>query len=412
MKALSLSLLFLALITNTASAQLGWFHQYDEQDVILYSVDMLDAAHVMAVGVDGRILRSTDGGKNWTSLDAGTTQNLRRVRWHSASLLVVLGNGGLAMKSTDKGTTWITMNTGVTKSLLDVYFFDENNWLVVGQAAQVLTTTDAGATWDNGGTSTNNYNEIAFRGDFGVIVGNKGTLRVTTDGGNKWRSRGSTSSLELTSVDIADDSTAVFVGVNGTIVHTADTGRTWKAVYASVPISALRLSGVRFLTAKRGVIVGYGGLILETTDGGRNWTPQQSNTQINIEGVAFADHKVGSTAGWNATIMRTHTGGTLAVSQMGSAHPSTLRIDAAWPQPLSRSMTETAHIRFDLPSADNVDLRVYDLLGRESASLLRRSMSAGTWEITWDPSVLSKGVYFYHLKSSDDARTTKFIVVD
>ena len=412
MKSLPRTLFILFLFSAPASAQLGWFEQHDETDVILYSIDMLDAATIIAVGVDGYIIRSTDGGNNWATVDAGTTQTLRRVRWYSSSLVVALGNGGFAMKSSDKGTTWTMLNTGVTKSLLDVHFFDENNWLVVGQSAQVLTTSDGGATWDDEGNSTNNYNEIAFHGDFGVIVGNKGTLRVTTNGGEKWRSRSSTSDLELTSVDIADDGTAVLVGANGTIVHTADTGRTWNAVYASVPISALRLSGVRFLTPQRGVIVGYGGIILETMDGGRNWTPQVSNTQINIEAVAFADSRVGNSAGWNATIMRTTSGGSLAVTQLGTARPSSLGIDATWPQPLSRSMTETAHIKFDLPSTANVQLRVYDLLGREVSSLLSRDMNAGTWDITWNPSGLSKGVYLYHLTADTHSQTAKFVVVD
>ena len=52
--------------------------------------------------------------------------------------------------------------------------------------------------------------------DFGVIVGNKGLLRVTSDGGKSWRERDSKTNLELTSVSIGDDSTAVAVGANGT----------------------------------------------------------------------------------------------------------------------------------------------------------------------------------------------------
>jgi photosystem II stability/assembly factor-like uncharacterized protein len=402
----------LLLLSQISFAQPGWVQKYEESDVLLYSIDMPDANTITAVGVDGTLLYSSDAGATWTHIDAGTTTNLRRVRWHSPSLAVILGNDGLAMKSTNGGTVWTKMNTGINSSLLDIHFFDTENWLVIGQAARVITTSDAGATWEDQGASTNNYNEISFHGDFGVIAGNQGTIRGTTDGGKKWKTRTSPITLELTSVSVGDDSTAIIVGLNGTILRTSDYGITWDVVYASIPLSALRLTNVRHLTRDRAVIVGYGGVILETTDSGLTWTPQQSNTQKNIQAVAFSDNKIGNTAGWDGTIMRTTNGGTLAVIRSSAAPPVSLRINSAWPQPVSHSASASAHIQFDLPVSGSVELRVYDLLGRERASILSRTLQSGSWDISWNPSELRKGVYLYHLTVNSQARTKKFVVVD
>jgi photosystem II stability/assembly factor-like uncharacterized protein len=404
---------FLLLCFSTISfAQNGWIQMREEGEDILYTIECLDANIVVAAGSNGLLIRSSDAGATWTQLPSGATDNLRRVRWHSPQLGVLLGNGGVALKSTDAGLTWKPLNTGTSDALLDVHFFDDQNWFAVGRGARIITTSDGGTTWEDGGSGLNNYNEIAFRGDFGIIVGNKGTIRVTNDGGAKWRSRDSPVPLELTSVSIGDDSTAVITGVNGTILLTSDYGRTWEEVQASIPISTYRLSGVRHLTRDRLVIVGYGGIILESLDAGITWKPQVSNTQRNLEAVSFVDSKIGCAAGWYTVVMRTTSGGTLGVRRTLDANPSRVSIASSWPSPLSRSASAVAHVRIDIAKAGAVDLRIYNLLGREVHKLVDRHMSAGSWEIDWDPSTLPKGVYLYRLISRNEVRTTKFTVLD
>jgi photosystem II stability/assembly factor-like uncharacterized protein len=290
MRRVLLPIWFFLLLTSAALAQSGWFQLRQQGEAILFSVDMYDATHITAVGTDGLILHTDDGGTTWTSPASGESDNLRRVRWHSPTLGVILGNGGVALKSVDGGQTWQRLGTGTTSSLFDVHFFDENTWMVIGQAARVITTTDGGQSWENKGSGTDNYNEIAIRGDFGVIVGNKGLIRVSTDGGKNWRNRGGAMNIELTGVSIGDDSTAVAVGANGTILRTQNRGTNWTPIIASVPISSYRLSGVRHLSRERVVLDRlYRGLILWSTDTGLNWYSQDSNTPSNLEALAFID---------------------------------------------------------------------------------------------------------------------------
>ena len=411
MKSVSL-LLALMFLTSMSSAQIGWFEQHTDGEDILFSVDLLDASTVTAVGENGLILHSTDAGDSWTEISSGTTQVLRRVRWYSPSLGIILGNGGTALKSTDAGQSWTTLNTGVTKALFDVHFFDADNWLLVGQGAQVLTTDDGGSSFSDEGSGLNNYNEIAIRGDFGIIVGNKGTARRTRNGGEDWGKSTTGVSMELTSVSIGNDSTAVAVGANGTIIRTTDEGKSWDEIYASVPISQYRLSAVRFLTENHVVFAGYGGLIFESFDGGITWTPQESNTQVNIEGLSFIDSKTGNTAGWQRNIMRTQTGGSLPVTMRPDPLPAQIGLSAAWPNPVSRSAHAAGRVSLELPSAGPVTLAVYDLLGRERSSLLSRTLQAGSYTVDWNPGTLENGVYLIRLAAQGSTRVRKFTVID
>ncbi|MBR9974942.1 MAG: T9SS type A sorting domain-containing protein [Bacteroidetes bacterium] len=405
-----LLLLSIILSTVTAQAQVGWYQLRQTGEDFLFSVDMLDANTITAVGSDGLILHSTDGGSNWTTPVSGASDNLRRVRWHSPSLGVILGNGGVALKSIDGGASWQSMGTGTTKALFDVHFFDADNWLVIGQAALRIATSDGGQSWEQLGSGSDNFNEIDISGDFGAIVGNKGLIRYSRDGGKSWRDGKASTNLELTGVSIGDDSTAVAVGANGTILRTQDGGRNWSEILASIPISSYRLSGVRHLTREHIVISGYFGIVLWSTDTGLTWNAQESNTQVNLEGVAFATDKIGVTVGWDGTIMRTNTAGTLDIREVPAPRPTALALGNVWPQPLRTG--SPAQVDIQLPAAGHVSLRVYDLLGRQRLIVHDAWTEAGTYTLRWNATTLPKGVYLYRLEQGGQAQVRKFTRVD
>jgi hypothetical protein len=58
-------------------------------------------------------------------------------------------------------------------------------------------------------------------------------------------------------------------------------------------------------------------------------------------------------------------------------------------------------IKFELPRASQVNLSVYDILGREVSVLLNERKDAGVHEVKFDGSNLASGVYFYRLKAGD-----------
>jgi len=58
-----------------------------------------------------------------------------------------------------------------------------------------------------------------------------------------------------------------------------------------------------------------------------------------------------------------------------------------------------------------VTLKVFDVLGREVATLLTEEKSAGTYTVQWDASGVSSGVYFYRLKAGDFVQTKRMMVL-
>jgi hypothetical protein len=59
----------------------------------------------------------------------------------------------------------------------------------------------------------------------------------------------------------------------------------------------------------------------------------------------------------------------------------------------------------------NVKLIVYDVIGNEIATLVNEQKSTGNYEVKFDASDLSSGIYYYQLTTGDFIKTNKMILL-
>jgi hypothetical protein len=71
----------------------------------------------------------------------------------------------------------------------------------------------------------------------------------------------------------------------------------------------------------------------------------------------------------------------------------------------------TTTIKYDIPKSGNVDLVLYDILGRKVKNLVNENQQAGRYEISFNASGLASGVYFYQLKTEHFVNTKKMILL-
>jgi len=100
----------------------------------------------------------------------------------------------------------------------------------------------------------------------------------------------------------------------------------------------------------------------------------------------------------------------LGVTGVDGGLPLTLAF-SAYPNP-SRSVS----FAFALPKATKVELGVYDLLGRKVATVASGMLQAGRYERTWNGTDASgsrvhSGIYYYRLKTDNDVRTARTVVI-
>ena len=69
------------------------------------------------------------------------------------------------------------------------------------------------------------------------------------------------------------------------------------------------------------------------------------------------------------------------------------------------------NIKFQIPSTSFVTLKVFDVLGREVATLVNEEKTAGTYSAQWNAGSVASGVYFYRLKAGEYVATKKLILL-
>lgn len=112
---------------------------------------------------------------------------------------------------------------------------------------------------------------------------------------------------------------------------------------------------------------------------------------------------------WTAIIRDTLTG----INEKEKSSIYDFRLFQNYPNPLRPDISgfnSTTTIRFSLPQRTHVALKVFDLLGREVATLRDAVMSAGEHSVVFDAKDLPAGVYFYRLQTKGFVQTKKLIL--
>jgi hypothetical protein len=87
--------------------------------------------------------------------------------------------------------------------------------------------------------------------------------------------------------------------------------------------------------------------------------------------------------------------------------PDDFILEQNYPNPFNPSTV----ISYQLPVSSDVTLKVYDILGNEIATLVDEHKPAGRYEVDFNASSLSSGVYFYQLKANNFIKTKKMILI-
>lgn len=101
--------------------------------------------------------------------------------------------------------------------------------------------------------------------------------------------------------------------------------------------------------------------------------------------------------------------GSIGIQPIGNIIPERYNLLQNYPNPFN---SETV-IKFDIPKNENITLRIYDMTGREIATLINEYKVAGSYKINFnaDRYKMSSGIYFYILKSDSFTETKKFVYI-
>jgi hypothetical protein len=229
----------------------------------------------------------------------------------------------------------------------------------------VFLSTNTGASWgrvDSGLTGTEVHclaaiDTIIFVGTWG-----NGVFRSTNDGTRWEEASDGLTNLEIVSFIV--DGANLFAGTSGGVFLSTDYGATWTQVN-----DGLRNTAVQSLASTST-------LLFAGTTKASVWSrplSEMANSVISPSGL----------------------------------HPTAFSLGQNYPNPFN----PVTKIQFTIVDRQLTIVNVYDLMGREVATLVNEVKEPGTYAVQFDGSNLASGVYLYRLTAGSFVQTRKMIVV-
>ena len=203
----------------------------------LTSVFFIDARQGWAVGHDGVVLGSSDGGESWQVLRdmRGKDQVLMSVWFENAEHGLAVGQFGLALETRDGGKTWaervLVDGEAGERHLLQLVPGAKGLLFVAAEAGTILRSEDAGAHWtavqtDNKGSF---WTGAALADGNLLMAGMRGHVYRSTDRGRHWQEVPSGTQQSLTGIVQRGDGTVRIVGLGGVSLLSKDGGQHFEA---------------------------------------------------------------------------------------------------------------------------------------------------------------------------------------
>jgi len=223
----------------------------------------------VAVGENGAIIRTTNGGGKWLNVNTLFNKTFRGIGGQNEGRIIAAGDSGIIILSEDYGETWRLVASGTNVRFFNLQMINNNLGWVVGEDATALKTTDGGFTWLPQVTPLVGYPfyDVSFLDSlFGYITAWGGQIIRSTDGGLNWIVRQAGNPYTLTAIKAVTRQKAVALGFAGKHVYTSDGGESWQQL--SGLGSTFRK--IAFIDTLNGFAVGETGSF-ETTNSGFTW---------------------------------------------------------------------------------------------------------------------------------------------
>jgi hypothetical protein len=326
-------------------------------------------------------------------------------------------------KSEDGGLTWDLKYNNANQAFRKFYFINSDTGFVLGDNNVIFKTTDLGESWLEKNIDTINTTYpigITFRNDnTGWLALNTtsswaGYIYKTFDCGETWNKIYSIPSSEIdVLVDLigfSNSDTLYFsygyfnVFMTYGVRKSIDGGINWNQT--SLPYSHLFfISPDTGWAADRVGWHSFSTMIARTNDGGQSYNVEYSDLYgSGIRSLFFVNNNYGWAVGTYGYVLKyfdfTGVNDTLLL-------PIRYKLFQNYPNPFNPTTT----ISFSIPQSQNVELKVFDLLGNEVANIVDEEKPVGRYEVKFNAENLSSGIYYYRLKAGGFVQTKKLILM-
>jgi photosystem II stability/assembly factor-like uncharacterized protein len=354
--------------------------------------------------------KSTNGGGNWTNCVTGLTDaNNNSKSLFIAPFAMNPENSGVLVAGSDK--VWVTSNSAGT------WTQSSDTLSANGQVSAVCIVNASANYLGFAGTTDGRIFKCT---SLNPAAGVDTWAEITPPGNNGgW--------VRRIVVDLSDKNKvyATYGGYNTTgtlnsrhIWYSTNQGTNWNDISTAlpnVPVHSLAVDPTSSATLYAGTETG----VYQSTNSGGAWTLFNAGMSWYVPSDELVVQKDTKTL-----FAFTHGRGVFAVSLVPTgvgnsttSTPAEYALFQNYPNPFN----PTTHFRFTIgdfpPEADAplaqrfVSLKIYDVAGREVATLVNETKNPGEYTVQWDGSGYASGIYFYTLRGGSFFETKKMLLV-
>jgi photosystem II stability/assembly factor-like uncharacterized protein len=311
-----LNLIIILFFTNLSFAQ-TWTVQNSSTNQSLVDVKIIDQDIAVAVGVNGTIVRTSNGGTNWSTISTPTTTNFYGLEKQGDTLHAV-GNFGVYLRSLDAGLTWsqISLSGNSNDCYKSMVLLDDQTLLASGGTCYssngpfIYKSTNGGDSWTQipfSGSSA--LYKFSYHSGNNIALGAwHGKTYLSSDGGQNWTQHVTTTQPTV-NCSIKPNGDVMSVGYNSNYFYKTNNSNSWSTINNLTP--TLTYPNITFVDNNIGYMVfqdnsNNSGRIYKTTTGGQSmsdWVLEYSSPHRLIY-VDFLTSDLGYAVGANGTILK------------------------------------------------------------------------------------------------------------
>ncbi len=375
---------------------------------------------VTSSSVQRPLYYTSDTGNNWNKINwPGDTMQIETVIdlcLTGPDTFYIGTETGRIFKTTDTGNTWTLQfaNDTLTNFINYIEIFDSDNGIAMGDGVSgdvpvFLKTTNGGVNWNSvnsqpiGQYSGDIWRRVDFvnpdTGYFYETGINPQKLYKTTDGGVTWNETNFNSSASL--LKFYDDNFGLITNFSE-MYKTIDGGTNWNTI-----TNLKNALDIEYISKDK--ILAVNDSIYYSTDGGGNW----NGYYLGVTGydMEIKDSTCGWILAWNGKVFFNNNLDILtSFNERISSAPIKFSLLQNYPNPFNPS----TKIKYSVSNTANgafVNLKIYDVLGREIATLVNENKRPGEYEVTFNGSKYPSGIYIYRIEANNYTASKKMILL-
>ncbi len=314
-------------IFRTQNGGVNWIeYNFSNSELYTSSLSMVDSSIGYASMASGRLLKTTNGGIDWSFI-SNLSFGSRKMKFFNSNMgyMLVYDNGrNKIVKTINGGVNWSeSFSEDGNVSLTDFHFISAFTGFATGSypptqsfLLKLWKTTNAGLTWDSipsharlhpNKTFFLNENTGFVCGSVDFIYGDR--ILRTTNGGVTW---GDTLKYTINDIRFADANSGYMLANDTLLGRTTNAGVNWTiSKIRNMTINYhIKPTQLYFINPTTAICTGTLGLSLRTTDNGSSWINHNNSfTTDELDDIVFKNNNTGFAMGWSQNIFRTTNAG-------------------------------------------------------------------------------------------------------